>query len=78
MTRTIITIDKDEKAWLMHQAKRENVSMAEVIREAIRAHRKRMDSKTTTDFNTLLMNTRGIWKHGDGLVYQNKIRSEWE
>lgn len=30
------------------------------------------------DFLTLLENTKGIWQHGDGLVYQEKLRTEWD
>jgi len=25
-----------------------------------------------------LKNTTGIWKKGDGLAYQEKLRAEWE
>lgn len=30
------------------------------------------------DFLQLLDKTKGIWKHGDGLAFQEKLRSEWE
>ena len=29
------------------------------------------------DFGTLLKASRGIWKGGDGLAYQRRIRDEW-
>lgn len=30
------------------------------------------------DFLQLLGKTKGIWKNGDGLAFQEKLRSEWE
>ncbi|ULJ60586.1 hypothetical protein [Wielerella bovis] len=30
------------------------------------------------DFLQLLDKTKGIWQHGDGLAFQEKLRSEWE
>ena len=33
---------------------------------------------TTHDrYDALLLQTRGLWKQGDGLRYQEKIRDEW-
>lgn len=29
-------------------------------------------------FFQLLDNTKGIWKNGDGLEFQEKLRAEWE
>ncbi|MGB5770558.1 MAG: hypothetical protein WBM32_11925 [Crocosphaera sp.] len=31
----------------------------------------------SSDFDTLLDNTKGIWRKGDGLEYQQKMREEW-
>jgi len=33
--------------------------------------------ESSSDFDTLLDNTQGIWTNGDGLDYQQKIRAEW-
>lgn len=30
------------------------------------------------EFFQLLDNTKGIWKNGDGLEFQEKLRAEWE
>lgn len=50
--------------------------MTEIIRRAVRLLHDQMEStKPSTD--ELLENTRGLWKHGDGLAYQEKIRDEW-
>ena len=32
----------------------------------------------TDDFQKLLTATKGLWQQGDGLVYQQALRSEWE
>ncbi len=29
-------------------------------------------------FKKLLAQTQGIWKQGDGLAYQTKLREEWD
>jgi hypothetical protein len=33
--------------------------------------------KTHDTYDELLMKTSGLWKQGDGLHYQEKIRDEW-
>jgi hypothetical protein len=36
------------------------------------------DTSITHDtYDELLLKTSGLWKHGDGLNYQEKIRDEW-
>jgi len=39
-----------------------------------------IDEKTenTDAFQSLLDTTKGLWQQGDGLMYQEKLRSEWE
>lgn len=32
----------------------------------------------TDDFQNLFNATKGLWQQGDGLVYQQALRSEWE
>jgi hypothetical protein len=32
----------------------------------------------TDDFQNLLTATKGLWQQGDGLAYQQALRSEWE
>jgi len=36
------------------------------------------EDKIIDDFQQLLNATKGIWQHGDGLAYQQALRSEWE
>jgi hypothetical protein len=35
------------------------------------------DGMTHDRYDELLLQTRGLWKQGDGLRYQEKIRDEW-
>lgn len=73
MTRAIISLEPSDKGWLEKKAKEDGVPMTEVVRTAIR--RLREDDEKTLD--RLLDQTSGVWKHGDGLEYQRKIRGEW-
>ncbi len=78
MVRTIVTIDELDKNWLLKEAKREHVSMAELIRRAVKKYRTDSSHKDEPlSLDDLLQQTRGIWSQGDGLEYQNRVRSEW-
>lgn len=35
------------------------------------------DTRSGATFEELLVQTSGLWKRGDGLRYQEEIRSEW-
>ena len=72
--RTIITISDRDKAWLEGFSKAKGISMAEAIRQGI-AQLKEREEKNT--YLMLIEETSGIWKKGDGLAYQKKLRSEW-
>ena len=77
MIRTVISIDKESKEWLDQQARRENVSTAELIRTAVRKYRDEK-KRETLPLSDLLKQTSGIWKGGDGLSYQRRLRKEWQ
>ena len=72
--RTIITISEKDKAWLESFSKARGISMAEAIRRGIAQFKEREEKNT---YRTLVEETSGIWKKGDGLAYQEKLRSEW-
>ena len=78
MIRTIISLNPDEKHWLDAMAKKKHLSMAAVIRNAIKAYRLHHTNDVQSDIDILLSKTKGIWKHQDGLNYQLTIRDEWE
>ena len=74
MTHSVIEIDPDDKAWLEREARRLNIPVGELLQHAIRKLRVGSESESLSG---LLERTRGIWKGGDGLQYQRKIRDEW-
>ena len=71
--RTIITLPEEDKVWLESYSKAYRISVAEAIRQGIKRLKESMSEST---YNTLVQNTRGIWKKGDGLKYQEKMHSE--
>ncbi|WP_459873411.1 hypothetical protein [Endothiovibrio diazotrophicus] len=76
MTRTIVNIADDDKAWLERRAAEEHVPMTEVVRRAVRYYRQ--SRERIGDFDALLDETSGSWAGEDGLAYQVKSRDEWE
>ena len=72
--RTIITISEEDKRWLESYSSLHKVSVAEAIRQGIR---KLKEAELFENYQTLVQRTRGIWKQGDGLNFQKKIRAEW-
>lgn len=78
MTRTIINLDPDDKAWLDREARDRRVPMTEVVREAIRSYRQAKSSRRRPSLAMALERTSGIWRHGDGLDWQERSRSEWD
>jgi hypothetical protein len=78
MPRTLINLDPDDKNWLDGEAKARNVSMTELVRQAVRAFRVREESLSHPTMHTALEQTAGIWRRGDGLAYQQHVRDEWD
>ncbi len=73
MTRTIISLETEDKTWLEHQAKKQGVAMAQLVRQAIR----RMRDEESVSFHRILKESKGTWRKGDGLAWQKKVRKEW-
>lgn len=78
MIRMLITLPESEKQWLMKAAKKEQISTSELVRRIIAAHHKQQLSSKKRNISKLLNKTKGTWKQGDGLEYQQRIRDEWE
>jgi hypothetical protein len=74
MTRMILSLDDRDKAWLERKAAEQGVSMASVVRLAVRT----LQTTEESSLKDLLDETRGIWKSGDGLKYQRRLRAEWK
>jgi hypothetical protein len=73
--RIIISIPDEDKLWLEGYSKIQKISVAEAIRQGIAQLKK---SKQQQTYQKLVERTRGLWKKGDGLAYQEKMRAEWE
>lgn len=76
MARTLMTLDDQAKAWLAKRARAERVSMSEIVRRAV--DRLRAEYERTQALTQGLQQTAGIWKHGDGLDWQKRLRDEWK
>jgi hypothetical protein len=72
--RTIITLSEKDKAWLESYSKARGISVAEAIRRGVGQLKEREEMNI---YQQLIQETRGIWRKGDGMEYQEKIRSEW-
>ena len=70
----IVSLEDHDKSWLERKSHEMGVSMAEMVRLAVR----RMRHAEDESIEKLLESTRGVWRNGDGLRYQRKIRSEWK
>jgi 6-phosphogluconate dehydrogenase len=73
--RIIITLPEEDKQWLEGYSRAYRISVAESIRQGIKRLK---ESETQGTYDTLVQNTRGVWKKGDGLKYQERIRAEWK
>jgi hypothetical protein len=78
MPRTIISLSEAERDWLSRQAEAEHVPMTEIVRRALALYRRQAAEPSEASFEMLLERSRGIWSQGDGLAYQERIRSEWD
>ena len=73
MNRTIISLENDDKQWLEEESRRSGLPQSAIVRLSIRYLR----SDREKSFEKLLNQTSGTWKEGDGLAYQEQLRSEW-
>ncbi|MGK2913825.1 MAG: ribbon-helix-helix domain-containing protein [Porticoccaceae bacterium] len=78
MARTLINLDPEDKEWLDREARARHVPMTELVRQAVRDYRTRQQSLAHPSLQTALARTAGLWRAGDGLVYQRRLREEWE
>jgi len=77
MVRTVVSLEAADKAWLDRKAEQEKISMAELVRRAIRLYQRESEVETQP-IQQLLEATSGIWQGDDGLTYQRRMREEWE
>lgn len=78
MVRTVVNFDDNDKKWLDELASERHIPMTEIVRQAVHYYRQKIESDKELTFEELLKKTAGLWKKGDGLAYQKKLRKEWE
>lgn len=78
MPKTLVNLDADDKAWLDQEAGRRRVPMTELVRQAVRSFRLREQGQAEPDLAEVLTVTSGLWQQGDGLDWQQRMRSEWQ
>lgn len=78
MPRTLINLDPEDKEWLDREARARHVPMTELVRQAVHAYRIRDQSLARPTLQTALQRTAGIWRKGDALAYQRRLRDEWD
>jgi len=79
MIRTLISLDEEDKRWLDRKAKEDGMTMAQLVRIAVRRYREQCEREAAApSLEDLLQRTSGLWKGGDGLAAQLRLRDEWE
>lgn len=78
MPRTIISLRDDDKRWLDREARARHVSMTSLVSEAVSLYRAREESARRPDLDTALKESCGVWRQGDGLAWQERLRDEWD
>jgi hypothetical protein len=69
----LISLEENDRNRLEQQARETGVPMSEVVRRAIR----RTQESGQKPMKDLLASTKGLWRQGDGLRYQRRVRKEW-
>ena len=77
MPRTLINLTPDDKQWLDAEARTRGVSMARLVRDAVHEYRLREQAADRPTLDQALGETAGIWRQGDGLAWQQRLRDEW-
>lgn len=77
MTRTILSIPQDEKAWVDRYSRRHRISSAEVVRRAIREFKR---IKSEKGLAVVLRETAGTWTSpkGDSRNLVDSLRKQWD
>jgi hypothetical protein len=72
--RIIVTIPEQDRLWLENYSRVRSIPVAEAVRRGIERLRR---EETPESYRSLLQSTSGLWKQGDGLEYQQRLREEW-
>jgi Arc/MetJ-type ribon-helix-helix transcriptional regulator len=74
MPRSPISFDVKDQEWLKKKSEETGKSMSHIVRVAVRLLQENEDKS----FEDILNRTSGVWKNGDGLAYQQRMREEWD
>jgi hypothetical protein len=77
MPKTLVNLDPDDKDWLDREARRQQLPMTELVRRAVRSYRLREQARGRPALAQALASTAGLWRQGDGLGWQQRLRDEW-
>jgi hypothetical protein len=77
MAKTLINLDANDKAWLDREARLRKLPMTELVRQAVHHFRLREQSRGRPALAQALANTAGLWRQGDALAWQQRLRDEW-
>ena len=80
MQRMLISLQPDDREWLVKRAKVEHVPQTEVVRRALRLYRQKAEIGEPLSFEELARITSGIQDGAveDGLKVQQRLRDEWD
>lgn len=78
MPKTLVNLDSEDKAWLDQEARRRKQPMTELVRQAVRSFRLREQNRGRPDLADVLHRTAGLWRQGDALAWQRRLRDEWD
>jgi hypothetical protein len=73
--RIIITLSGEERLWVDGYSQAHKISMAEAVRQGLAILRRQEGQEP---YQRLVEKIRGMWRQGDGLTYQQAMRSEWK
>lgn len=77
MSHEKIELPTSELAWLAQRAQVEDISINELVCRALRHYRAGIEPGADLDLPALLESTCGLWRRGDGLSWQRRLRDEW-
>ncbi|MBI2398723.1 MAG: CopG family transcriptional regulator [Xanthomonadales bacterium] len=77
MPKTLVNLDAADKAWLDREARLRRVPMTELVRQAVQHFRVREQARSAPTLASVLAATKGVWREGDGLAWQERLRDEW-
>jgi hypothetical protein len=73
MIRMLISLEENDRRWLEQRSQETGVPMSEVVRQAIR----QAQESGRKSMKELLASTQDLWRQGDGLRFQWRVRKEW-